>query len=88
MQILVNETNRTHKLEQQLDLSRMNETIKLCDSMLDNTTPTDTQKTGSLDCTACSQETKQMTGAVRAGTPRARSTSPRNTRQPQTVKML
>ncbi|GBO99158.1 hypothetical protein EVAR_101016_1 [Eumeta japonica] len=43
---------------------------------------------GSLDCTACSQETKQMTGAVRAGTPRARSTSPRNTRQPQTVKMF
>ncbi|GBP69766.1 hypothetical protein EVAR_40246_1 [Eumeta japonica] len=26
---------------------------------------------GSLDCTACTQETKQMTGAVRAGTPRA-----------------
>ncbi|GBP96299.1 Chimeric ERCC6-PGBD3 protein [Eumeta japonica] len=42
---LQNSKNRTHKLQHQLDLSRVNETIKLCDSMLDNTTPTDTQKT-------------------------------------------
>ncbi|GBP20294.1 hypothetical protein EVAR_82169_1 [Eumeta japonica] len=34
-----------------------------------------------MDCTACTQETKQMTGAVHAGTPRAgRRDSPRSER--------
>ncbi|GBP53441.1 hypothetical protein EVAR_17516_1 [Eumeta japonica] len=66
---LQNSRIRTQKLQHQLDWSGANGTIKLCDSI------------GSLDCTACTQETKQMTGEVRAGTPRAgRRHSPRSGR--------
>ncbi|GBP74295.1 hypothetical protein EVAR_42874_1 [Eumeta japonica] len=36
--------NRTYELQQQLDWSEVNETIKLCDSMLINTTRIYTQK--------------------------------------------
>ncbi|GBP73391.1 hypothetical protein EVAR_21347_1 [Eumeta japonica] len=60
---------RTHNLQQPLDLSKVNETIKLCDSI------------GRLDCTACTREIKQMTSTVHDGTPRVdHCDSPRSER--------
>ncbi|GBP03291.1 hypothetical protein EVAR_2696_1 [Eumeta japonica] len=70
--------NNLAELTAQIELRRLN---FISNSNVDPKLSHDTLPSGSLDCTACTQETKQMTGAVHAVTPRTgRRDSPRSRR--------